>query len=320
MIALYITLGVIVGLAILCLLTSLVCFFMTFYSGKRRVLGDGEYDIPKGEPYQKIKDNIIAWAEQYRSLPHRDFEIKSYDGLTLRARYFEFAKDAPIEILFHGYRGTGERDLSAGIERCFALGRSALIVNQRGAGTSEGRVITFGIKERRDCLSWIDFVIKEFGENVKIILTGISMGATTVLLNADEELPQNVVCIFGDCGFSCAKDIIKKVIKDMHLPPNLLYPFVKLGARLFGGFRLEEKTAVEALKNARLPVILIHGDNDDFVPCEMSRIMYEACSSEHKRIHIIKGAGHGICYPTSKDEYINALKEFAISAGFQKFD
>lgn len=299
-----------------CLLTSLVCFFMTFYSRSRKELGENEYDLPKGEIYEKYKDSIIAWAKEYRTRPHVDYQIKSFDGLMLSAKYYELKRGAPLEILFHGYRGTAERDMSAGIERCFALGRNALIVSQRASLGSEGHVITFGIKERRDCLSWVDFAISEFGKDVKIILTGISMGASTVLSNADEDLPPNVACIFGDCGFSSAKDIIKKVIRDMHLPAPLIYPFVRLGARIFGGFDLEEKSPLDALKNCKVPVILIHGESDSFVPCEMSRQMYEACSFKDKAFHTIKGAGHGICYPVSKDEYIKYLGDFADRVGF----
>ena len=81
--------------------------------------------------------------------------------------------------MFHGYRGSSERDLCGGVQRCFKLGRSALLVDQRAHGRSDGHIISFGVNERKDCLAWVDFMVKHFGPDVKIILTGISMGAST---------------------------------------------------------------------------------------------------------------------------------------------
>ena len=100
----------------------------------------------------------------------------------------------------------------------------------------EGKVITFGIKEHRDCLAWVDFMVEHFGPDVKIILTGISMGASTVLIAAGRELPKNVIGVLADCGYNSAKDIIRKVIRQMNIPVAPGYFFVKLGARIFGHF------------------------------------------------------------------------------------
>ena len=62
-------------------------------------------------------------------------------------------------------------------------------------------------------------------------------------------------------------DMIKKVIKDMHLPANILYPFVKMGARVFGHFNLEETSPYQEVQKSRLPIIFFHGTNDSLVPC-----------------------------------------------------
>lgn len=298
------------GIILIVLLTSLICFLKVFYSPKRRVLGEDEYEIPKGEIYEVFRDDIIAWTKQVRTLPHEDFSITSYDGLTLRGKYYEYKKGAITELLFHGYQGNAERDLSGGIERCFSLGRNALIIDNRASGTSEGSVITFGVREKRDVLSWIDFATQRFGDDVKLVLTGVSMGAATVLMASGEKLPENVVCTLADCPYSSQKDIIKKVIRDMKLPDRILYPFVKLGARIFGGFDLEEDTPIEAMKRCSIPIIFIHGDTDAFVPDSMSDELYEACVSKHKRNVKISGAGHGLAFPVGRDIYVNALRDF----------
>lgn len=303
----WIGLGVVGALALIVLITACVCFFKVFYSPTRKP-SEG-YPIPGGEIYEPHREHMVEWIRQSRAMPHKKVSIRSFDGLTLRGNYYEYAKGAPIELLMHGYRGSSERDMSGGVARCFALGHSALMVDHRGSGASDGHVITFGILERRDCLAWVDFVLREIDPEAKIILTGISMGAATVMMCGGEELPKNVMGILADCGYTSPKAIIKKVIREMGLPQDLLYPFVKLGARLFGGFDLEETSPLEAMARCRVPVIFYHGDADDFVPCSMSEENYEACAST-KRLVVIKGAGHGLCFPVDQEVYLSELKSF----------
>lgn len=309
MLWLYIVIGLILLTAIAILIGSYYCYKRIFFSPPRKKLGPDEYEIPDGEIYEAFKDEMIKWVKNVRNMKHEDFSIKTFDGTTLKGKYYEHKKNAPIELLFHGYRGYGERDLSGGIERCFKLGHNAVIIDQRSCGESEGHIITFGIKERLDCLEWIKFILHKFGNDVEIILTGISMGAATVMMTANDALPPNVKYILADCGYTSPKEIIKKVIKDMKLPANLVYPIVKLGAKIFGHFNLEETSPLQAVKNAKVPVIFIHGDNDDFVPCNMSKQLFEECTSK-KQILIIPNAGHGLAYPVQKDEYINSIKIF----------
>ena len=302
-------LGAIAALILLMLLTALVCYLRVFYSPRRKPYAPDEYEIPEGDIYEPHREEMIGWMKAARKGPYKAFSIPSFDGLTLHAKYYECQPGAPIEILFHGYRGNAERDLSGGIERCFTLGRNALIIDQRACGDSAGHTITFGVHERRDCLAWINFAIKQFGEDVKLILTGVSMGAATVMMAAAEELPRNVIYVLADCGYTSAREIISKIIDEMHLPTKLLYPFVKLGARLFGRFDLEETSPIEAMKKSRVPVIFIHGDTDAFVPHDMSLRLHEACVA-HKKMVTIPGAGHGLAYPIDKQAYLRALSDF----------
>ena len=295
--------GILLGLAALVLLISYICYRIAFYAPKRKPLPEGTIEIPEGEIYEVHREKMESWVRQMWKLPCQSFEITAFDGLKLYAKYYEFAPGAPVELMFHGYRGSAERDLSGGIERCFRVGRSALIVDQRCAGKSGGHVITMGIRERRDCLSWIDFAIDHFGPDVKIILTGISMGASTVLMAGGEELPPNVVGILADCGYTSAKAIMYDVIRKMGLPPKPSYPFVKLGARIFGHFDLEETSPLEAVRRCKLPVIFFHGEADDFVPCYMSQENFEACASR-KHLVTIPGAGHGLAYAVEPDRYV----------------
>ena len=313
MTALWIALGLIAFILLIVLITAYICFRLAFYNGGKKT-DEQEFNLPDGEIYKAYRDIMDSWAKQTKGTEKETVSITSFDGLTLVGKYYEYKKGAPIELMMHGYRGTAERDLCGGVQRCFALGRNALIIDQRACGKSDGKVITFGINESRDCLSWIDFIINHFGKDTKIILTGISMGASTVLMAAGKDLPENVVGVLADCGFTCAKDIIKNTIRGMKLPANLLYPFVKLGGKLYGKFELEENSAVEAVKKCKLPVIFFHGEADSFVPCDMSRENYKACASK-KRIVTVPGAGHGLSYPVDEQNYLKEVADFFDSHG-----
>jgi fermentation-respiration switch protein FrsA (DUF1100 family) len=289
--------------------TCIVCFNMCFYEPRNKKNQSAQAILPPGELYKPFRELTRRWAEEVRAMDCEECYIKSFDGLCLYGRYFEYQKGAPIEIMFHGYRGSSDRDLAGGVRRAFALGHSVMLIDQRTSGKSEGKIISFGINESRDCRSWVDFCIEHFGKDVQLILTGISMGAATVLIAAGRELPPNVVGVLADCGYTSAKDIIQKTIRDMKLPPKVLYPFVRLTAKIICKFDLEEDSPLEAMERCVLPVFFIHGDVDDYVPWEMSQRNFETCQSR-KAFVTIRGAGHGLAYPVSPEEYVAEMKKF----------
>ena len=298
-----------VGILAFLLLSCYLIYRFAFYVPPRKKVNSDAISIPPGPAYEPFHDQMVTWIRQIRAMPHQQFQIVSEDGLKLYGKFYEFAPGAPIELMFHGYRGNAERDLSGGVERCFRLGRSALIVDQRCSGKSEGNAITFGIKEHRDCLRWIDFMLEEFGPDVKIILTGISMGAATVLIASGCELPDQVIGILADCGYNSVQDIIYSVSAAMKLPPKLCYPFVKLAAKLFAGFDPDAFSPELSVKNCKVPVIFFHGEDDDFVPSWMSKVNYDACKTK-KELLIIPGAAHGLSFPVAPETYLRALWNF----------
>lgn len=307
----WIILIVIAVIALLALISAAICYKIVFYSPDRRKLGEGEYDLPPDDIYVPHHPKMIEWTDRARALPHRKVEIKTFDGLTLRGRYYEKSPDAPIEIMMHGYQGCLERDLSGGIFRALDVGHSVLVYDHRGSGLSDGNTLTFGINESKDCRRWIDFVINEINKDAKIILSGVSMGgATAMIVSGYDDLPENMVGIIADCGYTSAKEIIKMVIKDMKLPPDILYPFVRLGGLIFGRFDLEEFSPIDQVRKSKLPTIFVHGDDDKLVPLEMSKANYEACGAKTKRLLVVPGAGHGLAYIYAGEGYIDELHSF----------
>lgn len=298
-----------VFLIVAVLLIAYICFRMAFYADRSKPVSEDVLDLPQGEIYVPFRELMENAARQLRTMPCQELWVTSYDGLQLHGRYYEYAPGAPIELMFHGYRGSAERDLSVGVRRCFRLGHSVLLVDQRCSGRSDGKVITFGIREHRDCLCWLELMAVRFGPEARIILTGISMGASTVLMAAGQPLPPTVVGVLADCGYSDIRKIICHVIQKMGLPPKLAYPFVRLGARLYGGFDPDALSPREALKHCTVPVIFFHGQDDDFVPCYMSEENYDACPTR-KALVTFPGAGHGLSYAVDPQRYLDAMQAF----------
>jgi len=288
---------------------AFVCFYLAFYSPTRSAEKMEAQRLIPGKLYEPYHADFERWYQEAQTLPQEKWSVVTPDGLTLRGKYYPLSPDAPLEILFHGYRGFSDRDMSGAVQRCFSVGHSALLVDQRAGGYSDGHIITFGLRESEDVALWACEAVRRLGEDVTIYVGGVSMGATTVLMASAKELPPQVRGVLADCGYTNARDIIKKVIRQMKLPAAPLYPLVRLGALIFGGFDPNEADATKAVQKSRLPILFYHGDTDDFVPCEMSRINYDACASP-KRMVVISGAGHGLCYPVDPDGYVAALKEF----------
>jgi fermentation-respiration switch protein FrsA (DUF1100 family) len=242
--------------------------------------------------------------------PFETVSITSHDGLRLTGRYYHTADGAPLDIAFHGYHGHALRDFCGGSCISFAQGHNLLLVDQRAHGDSEGNTITFGVKEKYDCIDWVHFVISRFGNDVKILLGGVSMGASTVLMASGlAELPPQVKAITGDCGYSSPEAILRKVSRDRKIPDALGYPFLRLGAKLFGGFSLADGGAVEAVKHSRVPIMIMHGEADDFVPYSMALEIFEACPGE-KRLLSIPCAGHGLSYFFDTETYSREVGDF----------
>lgn len=297
-----------VGVMLILLLAATYAIYQkAFYSPHRHQ--NEIYSIPSGEQYQPHAEHLLSCIRRFDEMPCEYVEITSHDGLKLTGRYYHVQDGVPLAIGFHGYRSTAIRDFCGGGVTCIEEGMNLLIIDQRGQGASDGHTITFGVKERFDCLDWINYALNRFGSDTQIMLYGGSMGSATVLLASGLDMPKNVCGIIADCPYSSAKEIICKVCRDMKIPDRLAYPFIWLSAQLFGRFNLSAGNAAKAVKNANVPILIIHGEDDRFVPCEMSRKLH-AANPDVITLETFPDAGHGISYVIDPVRYRKLVSGF----------
>ncbi len=248
----------------------------------------------------------VNWVNRH---PVQEVQIKSFDGLTLRGKWIPAENAKATILLFHGYHSSWHIDFAAILSMYHSMGLNLLLVRQRTHGESEGKYISFGVHERRDVLSWIDFHNRTHGMD-NVFLGGLSMGASTVLYAAGEELPPNVRAIVADCGFTCPRDILAHVFRQRFgFPGEPLLPFVDFWARVLGGFGIAQCDSRKILQKAKVPIFFIHGTGDTFVPHGMTRQSYDACATE-KKLYLVEGAEHGRSYLADPEGLTKALVAF----------
>ena len=302
-----IVLWILFGILMLVMLSGLYVFILA--CARRKELPWMIEEEIKKTNYAKYYNCILAsdaWLKEHNA---QDIYVKSKDGLNLHAYWVAADNPRGTIILAHGYRSTILVDFGLAYAFYHALGMNILVPHQRSHGMSEGRFITFGVKESDDMECWVQYHNDNYGA-LQIILSGMSMGASTMLYLADRNLPDNVKCIIADCGFTSPKAILDVVFRSViHLPAGPSLWATDIFARIFAGFSLSQKDTREVLKRAKIPVLLIHGMADDFVPCDMSKQGYFACTGE-KELLLVEGAGHGTSFLKDKQTYTQTVIAF----------
>ena len=254
--------------------------------------------------------------------PHSDVYLTSFDGLKLHATYFPAVKDKKnkegtgteknkLVICFHGYTGEGLSNHVAIADYFLKQGYAMLLPDARAHGSSEGEYIGFGCLDRKDAQKWIEWAIKECGEDVEILLHGTSMGGATVLMTSGLKLPENVKGIVSDCGFTSPKEVFTHVLNNMyHLPAFPAIWGADLMNKRLAGYGMDECNAKREVQKATVPILFIHGSADTFVPCSMCHEIYENCRSPKQKL-IVEGAGHAESYYKDMEAYEDALTKFA---------
>ncbi len=242
-----------------------------------------------------------------------EFEIINAKGFKLRG--YLLPADEPSDVYVfcsHGYRNCGVGEFRCMAKYYHDKGYNVFLVDHQAAGMSEGKYIGFGYHEYRDCLQWLDFMNNHFGKDIRIILHGVSMGSATVMLMAGSgRLPENVKFVVADCGYTSAYDQFVHNAKGMHVPSFPIIDAANFFNRMISGYDFKDASPIDAVKKASVPMLFIHGANDDFVPTHMVNELYNACSSAHKELLIVEGAAHAESYPTDSESYEKLINSYA---------
>lgn len=288
-------LGIIAILLFFALLGAAAYFFK--FSMIRADQSQTEKDYQRsGSTWHPFAERMEEAQQWMRDNTAEHISITSFDGLRLSALYMPCECENPkgTLIVFHGYRSLATVDFALEVKFMHELGYRLIVPYQRSHGESEGKYITYGVNERYDCRDWARYAENRFADD--IFLAGISMGSATVMMAADLDLPSTVRGIVADCGFTSPWEIMKFVAwRDYKLPAFPILNLVDLYARIFAKVSLKGADSRKSLANTSLPVLFIHGEQDDFVPLEMTKKNFAACRSE-KEIYLVKNAVHAQSY------------------------
>ena len=239
-------------------------------------------------------------------------EIKNDKDITLKGYYLPAKEETDVFVLFaHGYRSSHAGDPYNFIRFYHEeMNFNFFSVDHVTAGESEGKYLGFDYFESEDMFRWIDYLIERFGEDIKIILHGVSMGGATVCKMASRVPPQ-VKLIISDCAYTSAKDELISVVNSAGITNAAPLAFNLFNSinKAFAKFDLKDTDVRESVKNSKVPMLFVHGDADDFVPTRMVFELFDICSNE-KDILIVKGAAHAESILIGMDEYKNKMKEF----------
>lgn len=306
-------LKIVVGLLIVLLAidvgTGIFFYKLAIERGPKDFL-DGNADLEvSAETFDVFtKGDWRNWADA------QDFEIwqmESFDGLKLQGYFLEAKEPTNKVVVFaHGYLGRA-RDMALFGEYYYEkLGFHMFTADSRGHGNSEGDYYGFGWHDRLDYVQWIDRIIEELGEEVEIVLHGLSMGAATVLMTLGEELPDNVKLAIADSPYSSVHDLFDYQLGRMfHLPSFPILPTTGMVTNVKAGYSFKEASSLEQVKKAKVPILYIHGGDDTFVPTEMTELLYENTKTA-KEMFIVPGANHGESIVLDRDGYLKTLNAF----------
>ena len=243
-----------------------------------------------------------------------EHSIISDRGCRLQGYLMRPEKESKVYVFgAHGYRSDGKGEWCHYAKHYVEdLGYNMFFVDHQAAGQSEGRYYGFASFESEDSMKWLGYMLDTFGKDIKIILHGISMGSTTVMLmSGKDELPENVKFTVADCGFTSAMDEFTYKLSCWHAPAFPVIPIIKSMQKKRAGYDFQKDTnALAAVKNAKVPMLFIHGDKDTFVPTYMAALLHDACASDYKDILIVRGADHAMSYKVGKEEYEAKVQEF----------
>lgn len=265
----------------------------------------GASGLPEDNSVNEAK---IAWFYKQKL---EDYEITNEKGYKLKGYLLPAEENSDVYVFCsHGYRGNGRLEFQNMAKFYHEKGYNLFIVDHQAAGESDGTYIGFGYHEYTDCFRWLDFMRNEFGKDIQIILHGVSMGCATVtMMSGNDRLPANVKFTVADCGYTSAYDEFMHNISSVKFVAPVMVAADKFN-KLISGYNFKDANPLESVRNAKVPMLFIHGSIDDFVPTKMVYELYNNCSAPDKDILIVEGAAHAESYPVNSEAYESKINKF----------
>ncbi|MBQ6265011.1 MAG: alpha/beta hydrolase [Clostridia bacterium] len=265
---------------------------------------DDAIELPPEE-----EDERIIWFNQQK---FEEFTISNERNQSLKGYLLKADEPSDVYVFCsHGYRCNGKREFRFITKYYHDKGFNVFLVDHQASGQSEGSYIGFGYYEYQDCLTWLNWLINNYGNNIKIILHGVSMGSATVMMmSGSDKLPENVRFIVADCGYTSAWHEFEHNISFLGKAEYIILYGSDIFNKLISGYHFKDADALSAVQRAKVPMLFVHGTKDDFVPTRMGKELYMACNSDYKDLLLIEGAAHAESYQTNSEAYNQKLDEF----------
>ncbi len=284
---------------------------MTSVIARRRSAGtDAIISLASGKAPDDHEPIYEEWAQRLKDTPTELVELRSHDSYVLRAHWYPVEGAKRIVICAHGWHSRWNLDFSGIGPYLHDQSTDLLFIEQRAHGQSGGDLISYGIKERYDVLTWLEWV-EQNHPGRPIYLCGVSMGAATVLMTAGLPIAGRVAGIIADCGYSTPQEIIHITMeKPLGKLAGPTLAAINLNCKRREGFTFKDYTPIEAMAaNTEVPCLFVHGDADKLVPFRMSIESFYACRAP-KDLLIVHGAEHAMSFVVEPEVYKQKLLDF----------
>ena len=248
------------------------------------------------------------YAEWFAETGHEELFTEAYDGLKLHAILLRhYPEDHRWFVPVHGYLSSS-LDMLGFIYEAHRRGYNVMAPDLRACGLSEGKYTGMGWPEHYDLVTWISKII-QIDPQAEIMLLGASLGGTVVMNTSGDYLPANVKCAVDDSGFSDLREVLLYHIEKLTgLNGEYIMPGLDLLVRQNLHYAMQEVSTKRQLKQSRIPLMIIHGENDTIVPVRMGYDCYYATNAP-KELWVVPECGH--VQASGQPEYFEKIFAFA---------
>lgn len=257
-----------------------------------------------GEVVDSYYEEAKVWFEENK----KETTMQSVTKNNLVGYSFENKDSNKWVVVVHGYTSEAKK-MASYIKHFYELGYNVFAPDLIAHGKSGGDFYTMGGFDSDDLVAWTKKISSE-KNNPEIAIFGISMGSSTVMNSLNKDLPNNVKIAIADSGYvNLTKEFTYQLKKLFNLPYFPVIPSASAVTKVRAGYFLSDVDATEALKANKRPILLLHGEEDGFVPLEHGKEAYELITSE-KEFHSFKGAKHVKAERIYREQYWNIIKNF----------